>query len=514
MLSLLLLHSRTFDPMTSTLREPVSKVDNAWWHMDSPTNHMVVTAVMLFDRPIDVDALRQVYEERLLTFARFRQRIVTPLRDLGEPQWELDPTFDIDAHIHHVALPAPGDDAALQELVSEVSSRPLDAAKPLWEAWVVDGHGDGGAIVSRIHHCVADGIALTRLLLSLTDDDPDDAQAGEPEWWQVQPRRLAGPSQPPGAMGMATHLAAVAAREGFATLRRPRHATTLAREAVANLTALTRVTFLPVEAETSLKGPLGVRKLVAWSGLIPLVEVKRIATVVQGTVNDVLVAAVTGGLRRYLEGRGVEVPLSLELHATVPVNLRPLDGPIELGNRFGLVYPALPVGIADPLQRLRAVKANLDRIKDTPEALVAIAVLDALGRGPEALEKRFIDFFTSKSSMVLTNVPGPRHHRRLAGARLQRVISWAPPSGSLPMSVSIFSYAGQITIALHTDAANIPDPQTIVEAIGAELEELGRAGARQTRSRAAAGRELPVREVKGRAVPRRRRTPAATGRRR
>jgi len=468
--------------MSVTIREPVSKVDNAWWHMDSPENHMVVASVLVFDDPLDPAAVREVYEQRMLSFIRFRQRIIAPARDLGEPQWELDPNFDIDAHIHRIALPAPGDDAALQELVSDVISRPLDPAKPLWESWIVEGYGSGGAIITRIHHCVADGIALTRLLLSLTDDDADDVQVGEPEWWQVQPRRLAGRPEHRGTLGMAAHVSRVVAREGWLSLRHPGHGPDLLREGLSEAAALSRVTFLPEEAKTSLKDHLGVRKVVAWSRPIPLAEVKVLATTVHGTVNDVLVSAVAGGLRRYLLERGDEVPESLELHATVPVNLRRLDGPIELGNRFGLVYPALPVGIADPLKRLRQVKANIDKIKGTPEAVMAIAVLDALGHTPKAVEQAFIDFFTSKSSMVLTNVPGPRHYRRFAGNRLRRVVSWAPPSGSLPMSVSIFSYAGDVSVALLSDAASIPDPQAIVDGIHAELEDLGRAGARRARA--------------------------------
>ena len=474
--------------MSVTLREPVSKVDNAWWHMDAPDNHMVVTSVLIFDRPLDHEAVRSLIEDRMLKFPRFRQRIVTSLGGLGEPQWELDPNFDIEAHMHRAALPPPGDEQMLRSFVSETMSRPLDPAKPLWEDWLVEGYQGGGALVTRIHHCVADGIALTRLLLSLTDDDAEDAPVGEPEWWQAQPRRLAAAPRHRGTLGMAAHLTTLAAREGLTSVFHPSHAGKLAREGVDDLVALSRVTFLPAEAKTSLKGRLGVRKVVAWGRQIPLDEVKRIARSVHGTVNDVLVSAVAGGLRRYLVGRGDDVPESLELHATVPVNLRRLDGPIEMGNRFGLVYPALPVGIADPVQRLRAVKANIDKIKGTPEAIVAITVLDALGHAPEAVERLFIDFFTGKSSMVLTNVPGPRHFRRFAGARLLRVVSWAPPSGNLAMSVSIFSYAGNVTIALQTDATTIPDPQDIVAGIEAELHELGLRGRRPPRGKPQAPR--------------------------
>ena len=484
----------------TAVREPVSKVDNAWWHMDSPVNHMVVTSVLLFDEPLDHHAVIRLFEERMLPFERFRQHIVTPLRALGEPQWEVDPDFDIESHIHRVALPAPGDDEALRELVGDVMSTPLDPARPLWATWLVDGYGSGSAMISRIHHCVADGIALTRLLLSLTDEDPRD-RSTEPEWWENKPRRMVGEPSHRGAVRGAAHLAAVAAREGLTSLRHPGHVRELARAGVDDLAALARVTFLPAEAETALRGRLGPRKVVAWSDNIPLAEVRRIAAAVNGTVNDVLVAAVTGAFRSYMVARGDDVPETLELHATVPVNLRPLDGPIALGNRFGLVYPALPVGVADPLQRLRKVKQNIDRIKGTPEALVAINVLDVLGHTPRAVEDVFLALFTSKSTTVLTNVPGPRHVRLFAGAPLRRVISWAPPSGSLAMSVSIFSYAGQITCTLATDANVVPDPEAIVSGIHAELHELGRAGARKASRSAArrAGTEArpPARAVRG-----------------
>jgi diacylglycerol O-acyltransferase / wax synthase len=487
--------------MSTTLREPVGKVDTAWWHMESAVNHMVVTSVLLFDRPLQREKVRAVFEERMLTFPRFRQRIVTSLRGLNEPRWELVPDFRADAHIHRLALPAPGDEKALRELVGDIASLPLDPSAPLWAAWIVDGVGRGSALVSRIHHCIADGIALTRLLFSLTDEDPGDP-SGETEWWEVTPKRVRGESEHRGAVRGAAHIAGMVGHEWLETARHPRHAGELAGSAAENARALARVTFLPVETQTSLRGELGVQKRVAWSSEIPLAAVKQTAKAVHGTVNDVLLAAIAGGLRTYLLERGDMVADDLELHATVPVNLRPLDGPLALGNRFGLVYPALPVGVPDPLGRLHAVKRAMDDIKDTPEAVVAITVLDALGHSPRAVEDLAIRFFTSKSSMVLTNVPGPRHVRRLAGQPIRRVLSWAPPSGSLPMSVSIFSYAGCVTVALLSDARCIPDPQAVVYAIEHELDELRRAGV---------PRDVPAVRVAGRVAPRRKAASARRG---
>lgn len=479
--------------MTTTLREPVSKVDTAWWHMETPDNHMVVTSVLLFDRPLKHEKLRRLYEERMLQFPRFRQRIVTSLRGLNEPQWELVPDFDIDTHIHHLALPAPGDERALRALVGDIASLPLDASAPLWASWIVDGvNGRGSALVTRIHHCIADGIALTRLLLSLTDEDPGDP-SGSTEWWEVTPRRTRGEPAHRGTVRGAAHVASLAARESARAVRHPSRAADLAGEALDNARALARVTFLPTETETSLRGQLGVHKRVAWSREIPLASVKRTARSAGGTVNDVLVAAITGGLRTYLLERGDLVPEDLVLHATVPVNLRTLDGPLALGNRFGLIYPSLPVGVPDTAERLHAVKEAIDQIKATPEAVVAITVLDALGHTPKAVEDLFIQFFTSKSSMVLTNVPGPRHVRRFAGMPLRRVVSWAPPSGSLPMSVSIFSYAGQITVAVLSDARCIPDPQALVNAIEHEVDELHRVGLERSRAARVVGRVVPRR---------------------
>ena len=314
----------------------------------------------------------------------------------------------------------------------------------------------------------------------------------------MTPKRMRGEPEHRGLVRGAAHVAGLAARESLRSVRHPGHAAELAGEAFDDARALARVTFLPVETETSLRGPLGAQKRVAWSEEIPLAGVKRTAHAVGGTVNDVLVAAITGGLRTYLLERGDAVPETLELHATVPVNLRPLDGPLALGNRFGLVYPTLPVGVPQTMERLRAVKEAMDQIKATPEAIVAITVLDALGHTPRAVEELFIQFFTSKSSMVLTNVPGPRHVRRFAGQPLRRVVSWAPPSGSLPMSVSIFSYAGRITIAVLSDARCIPDPTALVHAIEHEVDELRRCG--QAQARAA--------EVVGTVAPRRKRATA------
>ena len=457
--------------MSAVRPEPLSKVDTAWFHMDSPVNHMMVTSVLLFDEPVDEARLRRVMHARMLPFARFRQRVITPPRHFGEPEWELVEDFDLDDHVHHVALPEPGGEEELKALVGDLMSTPLDPAKPLWESHLVHGYSGGAAIVFRMHHCIADGIALTRLLLSLTDTEPDAPDdGGIPVWRRYElAARHHGNGRSRGLAG----LASLGAREAMRTLRHPERGVQIVRGAVGGAAALLRVSTLPVE-RPALKGTLGVRKGVAWTRPIPLDEVKSVARAVRGTVNDVLVTATAGAVRRYLESHGHDVD-GLVIHATVPVNLRPPSDVIELGNRFGLVYPELPVGVSDPLKRLQAVKEQMDALKASPEALVAIGMLDLMGRGPAALERAALDLFTSKSTMVLTNVPGPRTVLYYAGAPLRGIVAWAPPSGSLSMSVSIHSYAGTVTIAVAADAHVLPDPQELVDAVHAELAALAAA---------------------------------------
>ena len=187
-----------------------------------------------------------------------------------------------------------------------------------------------------------------------------------------------------------------------------------------------------------------------------------------------LVSAVTAAVGRHLRGFGDEFD---EVHALVPFNLRPLDRPLprELGNRFGLVLLGLPVGIEDPVERLAEVKRRMDAIKDSHEGVLTFGILGLMGRTPPQLEERLIDFFSAKGSMVLTNVPGPRKQLSLAGTPLGGVLVWAPCSGSVGMSVSVFSYAGKVTVGFLTDAGLVPDPQALADGFREELLALARA---------------------------------------
>jgi diacylglycerol O-acyltransferase / wax synthase len=433
----------------------MSTADAAWLRMDRPTNLMIVNSVLWFDEPVDWDRCREVFLDRIVArFDRFRQRAADGF-PLTSPHWEDDPGFDPDLHFHHVALPAPHDRAALQDFIADRIATPLDHARPLWEVYLIDDLGAGCAILVRIHHAVADGIALARVMLTLTDGG--ERGAGIAEHVSGNGSLLHGLS----------HLAGAALHEGVETFRHPER---LAGEAQTLAKLLSPVP----DPQTAIKGDQSIAHRVAWSAPVDLWRVKRAGRAHDATVNDVLVTAVTAAVGRHLRERGDDVG---EVHALVPFNLRPLDEPLppELGNRFGLVLLGLPVGLDEPLARLAEVKRRMDAIKDSHEGALAFGILSLMGRTPGPLEARLIDFFSAKGSMVLTNVPGPRHGLSLAGTPLAGVLVWAPCSGSVGMSVSVFSYAGKVTVGFLTDAALVPDPQPLADAFREELLALARA---------------------------------------
>ena len=212
-------------------------------------------------------------------------------------------------------------------------------------------------------------------------------------------------------------------------------------------------------------------KRAAWSQPIPLADVKRVGKLIGGTVNDVLLTTMAGALRGYLIGRGEEVD-GKDIRAMIPVNLRPPEEAFKLGNHFGLVVLALPIGLADPIDRLLALKARMDDLKNSPEALVGFTILNAMGLAPTEIESLGVQFFASKATAVMTNVPGPQKRLYFAGAPIENLMFWVPQSGRMGMGVSIFSYAGNVHVGLITDAGLVPNPEEIIAGYHEEFARL------------------------------------------
>ena len=466
----------------TTKNKQMSPVDSAWLHMEDPTNLMMVTGVSLLDKPIDVDRFRKTLEARLLTLDRFTMRVVEPRLPLGTPHWEVDPNFDLDAHIHRRALPAPGDMAELQRFVSDVASSPLDFSKPLWHIHLVENVNGGAAMVMRFHHCIGDGTAMNAVLYRLMDLERD-TPIGEPEASEPrapkernlsstvfdQARTIAG--LPAKAAKASSSALRYLAHEGAESMRNPSRIVEGAGAATEAATILGRVLLMPPDPATPFKGPLGVQKRAAWSENIPLADVKTVGKAFGTKVNDVMLSVVAGSLRDYLADQDALVD-DLEIRSVIPVDLRPPQRGIELGNAFGLVFLTLPLGIADPVERLLETKKRMDVIKQSIEAVAFYGLLNIFGVAPKQVEEQAVNIFATRATAVITNVRGPGQSLYIAGSKINNMMFWVPQAGRLGMGVSIISYDENVTVGVITDAGLVPDPEQITAALRGKFDEL------------------------------------------
>lgn len=456
-------------------KEPISKVDTAWLRMEQPTNLMMINGVFVLDGKLDYVRLLETIEQRFLSFRRFRQKAVD---GPGGAYWVLDEDFDINDHVRRTALPGAADQAELEILVSQLASTPLDSSRPLWQFHVVENYVDGPAVIVRIHHCIADGIALVQVFLSLTD--PSRAgrpSARKPDTWKKRRadesmvfRRLLDPARE--GLDFAMHLGQRLIKEGSKVLQNPAVAGDYAIEAGEIVRELAHSLTLQDDPVTRFKGRLGVRKQVAWAEPLPLAEVKGVSKAFGCTVNDVLISAVTGALRQYMIAEGDDPEDLQDIRVTVPVNLRPLEHAQELGNHFGLVFLSLPLSAANPLDRLYAVNTRMNELKSSKQAAVTLGFLAALGMGPSAVQKPVLDMLSHKATAVLTNVPGPQQPIYLAGSQMKEMMFWVPQNGSVGLGVSILSYNGKVFFGLIADRRLVADPSAIISRFSQEFEKL------------------------------------------
>ena len=479
---------------------PLSHVDNAWLHMEDPTNLMMVTGIFRLDRPLPLELLRDTLQARMTDrFPRLRHRV---RQEGSQAYWVADRTFDVAAHVHRLALPEPRGAAELRDVVSDLMSTPLDFSKPLWQCHLIEGVDEGCAVLLRLHHCIGDGVALVHVLLSMADLVPDAPplppqprrrrraeEVGSRLGWAFGRALDAVAGTVAGTVGAVTGTMRVSrqigaiVQETVQAVRHPSHLLELTQSAAQGAQVLFEMLMRPSDPPTPFKGPLGVRKRAAWTRPIQVQDVKDCGQAVGATINDVLLAAVTGALRRYLVRRRFEVH-GLEINAMVPVNLRPLERADDLGNEFGLIYLALPVGEPEVAERLRLVKQRMDEIKRSPEPLVAFQVLNALGLAPREMADTLINMFGAKSTAVMTNVAGPRQPIYFAGRKVESVLFWVPQSGRMGLGVSILSYNGRVVVGVATDAGLVPDPERLAQDFADEYAALA-AWARQKAAEAA-----------------------------
>jgi diacylglycerol O-acyltransferase len=428
---------------------PLDPVDAAWFHMDGSANTAVVTALLTARHVFDFDATRRVFADRLAPIARFRCRVVERGLAYDSPCWQEMPDFDIDQHVHHRALPAGADEAALLALVSDLASQPLPPTLPLWQVHVVDGPGVRGALVMRYHHCIGDGAAMVDVARRVFDSRDGGLAATA-----AAARQRHGQDSQPGALAM--------------TLLRA------ARSSFDAAGAIARDLLKSPDPISPFKGHFVARQRVARSSAIPLDRLRAIAAAFDAKINDVVVAAVAGALRAYLLENGQPVD-ELKVRAMMPVNLRPAERAHDVDNEFGLAILALPVELEDAPARLRETRIRIDAVKRSSEAIGLRWLLDAFGRGPRPVQQLAQWVLGSKASLVLTNVAGPANPLMLGGRTIDRMMFWVPhPGEELGMGLSAFSYRGRLSLGVIGDAVRLRDPQRIARLFEREVAALMR----------------------------------------
>ena len=452
--------------------EAMSNVDTAWLRMESPTNLMMITGVWMLDRRLALSKLKRVIVSRFLAYRRFRQKAVD---SGGSAVWETDLDFDIDWHVQRAVLPGNGDKAVLQKFVSQLASTPLDHKRPLWQFHLVENYDGGCAVIPRMHHCYADGLALMQVVLSLTDAAPKPAKSAElARVWKPHDQgsvfeRLLQPAR--AGLGKVLECGGKAIEKGSELIHDPAQVAAIAKESVAIARELAVAVSLSDDPPTAFKGPLGGVKRCAWAEPLPLEEIKTIGKVLGCTVNDVLLACAAGSLRGYLRAIGEDVD-GLTIRATVPVNLRPLEHAKKLGNHFGLVFLDLPIGESNPLRRLERVAASMRELKRSRQAVLTFGLLAAVGMAPVAVQRLALEYFSRKATTVATNVPGPQMPLYLAGCEIREMMFWVPQNGTVGMGLSILSYNGRVHFGVIVDSGLVADPEPLVRRFAREVEKL------------------------------------------
>jgi WS/DGAT/MGAT family acyltransferase len=395
--------------------------------------------------------------------------------------WVEDSGFDIDQHVVPARLaPREGESErhALQRLCGELAMQPLDPARPLWQFQLIENYEGGSAMIARVHHCIGDGIALISVMMSITDGgtDPPKRRRKEKPEEEAEADWLTDAVLRPLAdlTTKAIGLYGGGVAKTMDVLSNPAalaNSVEMARTGMKVMGDAAALGLMPDDSPTLLKGKPAGHKVVAWSEPMSLDAVKTIGKGLGCTVNDVLLACVAGAIGGYLDSQGQD-PAGKQIRAMVPVNLRPLEKAWQLGNRFGLAPLVLPIGIANPVHRVHAVRQRMNDLKGSYQPLLAFAVLSATGLFIKPVQDAVLGLFAKKATAVMTNVPGPATPLKFCGSTLRQNMFWVPASGDIGVGVSILSYGGGVQFGLITDTGLCPDPQQIIDRFEPEFEKL------------------------------------------
>src|SRR5450759_3981412 len=451
----------------------LTPVDASFLHQEGPVSHMHIGGLTIVEGPPPtVEEFLEQIRLRLHLVPRYRHKLAFTALDSGRPVWIDDPSFSLEFHVRHTALPTPGTWVQLQSLAARIFSQQLDRSKPLWEMWLIEGlEDDRFALITKTHHALIDGIAgvdLATVLFDLSPDPPALRHAGRP--WQ--------PHSEPGAAELVAAGIRGAVRAGLElaegaidAFAHPERALARAREAAEGVGEIVWAGLNPAP-ETPLNVPIGPHR--RFFGIASeLEDFKIVKNAFGGTVNDVVLAVVTGALRTFLISRGRRTE-GTELRALVPVSVRVEAEHDQGGNRLVVMRGPLPVYIADPIQRLRFVSQAMDGLKESKQALGAEVIAGAQNFAPPTIlaQASRLNFSTRLFNLIVTNVPGPQFPLYVLGRKMERVypVAFLPQNHAL--AVAIMSYDGEMNFGLLGDFDALPDIESVGESIAEELATL------------------------------------------
>ena len=450
----------------------LTAVDASFLTNESSASHMHVGAILIFEGPPPkyVDLVEHI-RGRLAQVPRFRQRLVVPPLEAGRPLWADDVNFNLTYHIRHTALPEPGGEAQLKRLAGRVFSQQLDRSKPLWELWLVQGlERDRFAILTKTHHAMVDGVSGVDIGTVLFDLQPVPEPIEVSDDWVPQKEPSTTELVTRGISDFAAVPVKVAER-AVAAVKRPEMAARRAVEALEGLTEIVSA-FADPAPDVPLNQPIGPHRRYIWARS-DLSTFKQIKDALGGTVNDVVLAVVTGALREWLHHRAIRTE-GLELRALVPVSIRNEDERGNLGNRIALMRGPLPVYVEDPVRRLRTISQAMEGLKRSKQALGAEVISRFNDFAPPTLlaQAARINFSTRLFNMIVTNVPGPQIPLYVLGRELEEVfpIAFLPENHTL--AVAIMSYNGKVGFGLLADYDSMEDIELLADGLNASLAEL------------------------------------------
>ena len=469
----------------------LTPVDTSFLHQERQSSHMHVGAILTFEGPAPgYEELLEQIESRLHLVPRYRQKLAFPPLESGRPLWVDDPSFNLEYHARITALPKPGSEEQLQNLAGRIFSQRLDRSKPLWETWLVHGlEGNRFALISKTHHSLVDGVGGVDLASVLFDLDPVP-QRVDPEPWTPHPEPTTAELLAESAKSVARTPFGVAGK-ALGAVQRPRRALGTLRESAEAIGEVVWAGLNPAPP-TPLNVPIGPHRRLA---RVPaeLADFKLVKDTFDGTVNDVVLAVVAGGLRSWLRSRGVRTE-GLELRALVPMSIRAEDERGAAGNRIAAMRGPLPVYVDDPVERLLIVSEAMTGVKDSKQALGAEVIAGLENFAPPTLlaQASRLNFSTRLFNMIVTNVPGPQFPLYLLGRELQDLVPVAFLPDDHALAIAIISYNGRVDFGLLGDYDAMDDIDFVASAIRESLQELVEAARSAETGPRAPGRGQPA----------------------